>query len=179
MNYISDLKPHIGSQKTLIVCSADLKTSQYFLTNDNVFLHWVPNGLLFRYDPKVREMLEHHLHKNRCSQIIFVADDEPQLVSHLENSDRLKSLRSALSFNLSVLLRKHKDAPVRPHIRRQMLLELYVIDQCNNLLDYFFLKKEVSAGIIQVKGIVPEPGTHHLKQVFKNGISYNDLLTLN
>jgi hypothetical protein len=60
-----------------------------------------------------------------------------------------------------------------------MFIELNVINQCKLLMDYFFIKEKVEKNKLEVRGIVMETESEHLKSIFHNGIVYNDMLTLN
>jgi hypothetical protein len=179
MNHKIDLTPHIGSEKTLIISGAEAIAETYDTFVNNVFVYTIPQGILVRYDAQQHEMLLRHVCEKACSQIIYLGPSRLSVPEHLDNNDSPRSLHLALKFNLSVLLRKHKDDAIKPHIRRQMLLDLYVIEQCKLLMDYYFIRKKVKMAHLTVKGIVPDLNTGNFKSIFLNGISYNDLITLN
>lgn len=179
MNYMIDLKPHIGSEKTLLITGDDFCPEEYITLTDRVFVYNVPRGMLLRYNPEQQEMLQHHVCEIGCSQVIYVGSNETALLKHLQNSASPQSPHLALRFNLSVLLRNHNEKAIRSHIKRQMLLELHVIEQSKLLLDYFFIRKKVEDGDLRLKGIVTELDSPRFKSIFLNGIAYNDLLTLN
>jgi hypothetical protein len=179
MSYITDLKPHIGAEKTLVISGGGSEIEGKYASVDNVFLYNIPQGMLFRYDPHQHEMLVHHVCEKRCSQIIYVAPSEPSFLEYLENIDAPGSVHMALKFHLSVLLREHEDSVIRPYIKHQMLLEIFAIEQCKLLMEYFFIGKKIDQGNLKLKGLVPQANSGIFKSVFLNGISYNDLLTLN
>lgn len=179
MNHMIDLKPHIGSEKTLVISGDEPGTEKHQSFVDSVFVFNIPQGMLFRYDPHQHEMLLHHVCEKECSQIIYVAPSQPAFLEHLENSNSPRSLHLALKFHLSVLLREHKDRAIQTHIRRQMLLELHAIQQCKLLMDYFFIRKRIDQRNLKLKGLVAQMNSGCFKSVFFNGISYNNLLTMN
>lgn len=179
MNYIIDLKPHIGAEKTLVISGGGSEIEGQYASIDSVFLYNIPQGMLFRYDPHQHEMLMHHVCEKGCSQIIYVSPSEPSFLDYLENSDSPGSVHLALKFHLSVLLRRHQDSAIRPYIKRQMLLEIFAIEQCKLLMEYFFISKKIDQRNLKLKGLVPQMNGRIYNSVFFNGISYNDLLTLN
>lgn len=180
MNYnIIDLKPHIGSEKTLVISGNGPDTGKYQPFVDSVYVFNIPQGMLFPYDPHQHEMLLHHVFEKECSQIIYVAPSQPAFLEYLEKSDSPRSLHLAVKFHLSVLLKKHEDRAIPDHIRRQILLELYAIKQCKLLMDFFFVRKKIEQGDLKLKGLVTQISSGHFKSIFFNGIAYNNLLTLN
>lgn len=179
MNYIIDLKPHIGAEKTLVISGGGSEIEGQYASIDSVFLYNIPEGMLYRYDPHQHEMLMQYICEKGCSQIIYVAPSQPSFLDYLENNDSPGSVHLALKFSLSVLLRKHQDCAIRPYIRRQMLVEIFAIEQCKLLMEYFFISRKIDQGNLKLKGLVPQMKNGIFKSVFFNGISYNDLVTLN
>jgi hypothetical protein len=173
------LNTYIDSGKTLVITDGEFHTWENIVFADRVFFYNIPEGMLFRYDPQQQEMLRYHIHEKGCSQIIYVSPQHPTWLDAGGNDASVHYLNQSLRFNLSVLLRHQKDNLISPSIRRQMLLELHVIDQCNLLLDYFFIRKKVEDGDLRLKGIVTQLNGDRFKSIFSNGISYNDLLSLN
>ena len=60
-----------------------------------------------------------------------------------------------------------------------MLMELYTIEQCKLLMEYFFIRKKVDHGELKVKGLVPKMGSSQFKSIFLNGVDYDNLFTMN
>lgn len=178
MNYLMNLKSHIGSEKTLVITGSGFNAERYSIFSDKVFVRNVPEGIR-PYEPQQQEMLQYHIDERGCSQIILVGVKNQMLMERMEKNDTLLSIPSALKFNLSVLLGNQSDQFLSDAIRHQMLFELHVISQCRLLLDYFFIKKKVESNELQVKGLVTELKSERLKSIFCNGIAFNDLLTLN
>ena len=174
-----NLKTHIGPEKTLVITDTEFYAARNIGLADKVFVYNTPKGLLFRYDSQQQEMLRYHIYEKGCSQIIYVGPQKPIWLDVVGHDESLQTLDESLKFNLSVLLRHQKDNVMKPAIRRQMLLELHVIEQCKLLLDYFFIRKKVENCDLQLRGIVMDLDGHRFKSIFCNGISYNDLLTLN
>lgn len=179
LNALLKLKPYIGSEKTLVISSSEFGIEKYEEFQDKIFVHFVPGSRLLRYDSDQRELLQEHIEKKSCSQLIFVGSMDPALMARLQNDDSVCSLNSAVTFNMKPLLRAKHDKAIDPGIKTQILIELNTISQCKLLLDYFFIRERVEKNKLQVKGLVTEFGTDRLKSVFQNGIVYNDLLTLN
>lgn len=179
MNYILDLKPHIGSERTLIITGGDHNDEREGTSNSGVFVFTTPQGMLFRYDPQQHETLLHHVCEKECSQIIYVAPTQRSFLEHLENKDSPGSLHRAVKYHLDVLLREHTDSPIPYSIRQQILLELYAIEQCKLLMEYFFIRKKIDQRDLKLKGLVVQLNSEQLKTIFFNGIVYNNLLTMN
>lgn len=179
MNYLTDLKPHIGSEKTLIVSGGHPNHSEPQPAIDSVYLFDIPQGTLSRYDRRLNEILLHYICEQEYSQVIYLAPRQPALFEALENSDSPKSLHLALKFHLSVLLRKQEDKIVPSEIRRQILLEIYTIEQCKLLMDYFYIRRKIDQGDLKLKGLVSEMRGENFKSIFFNGITYNNITSLN
>ncbi len=179
MNYLADLKPHIGSEKTLVISGGHPNHKEPNPIIDSVYLFDIPQGMLSRYDRSQYEILMHYICEQECSQVIYVAPRQPAMFEALENSDSPRSLHLSIKFHLSVLLGKHEDRVVSNQVRRQMLLELYTIEQCKMLMEYFFIKRKIDQGDLKLKGLVSQMGSEKFESVFFNGISYNNLITLN
>jgi hypothetical protein len=179
MNGMLKLRPYIGSEKTLFISSSTFGFEKYSEFQDKIFLHQIPGSRLLRYDHEEREILQEHIERKFCSQVIFVGGHDQKLVDEIHADDSLHSLKAALTFNLKPLLRSRREKAIDPAVKMQMLIELNVINQCKLLMDYFFIKEKVEKSQLQVKGIVTELRSDQFKSIFHNGIVYNDLLTLN
>lgn len=179
MNYIRDLKPHIGSEKTLVISDGDPHKENIHAFVDSVFVFNIPQGMLLPYDRHQHEILMHHVCDKECSQIIYTAPSQAAFLKNLENSGSPRSLHLAIKFHLGVLLRKKEDRILEDAIRNQILLELYTIEQCKLLMNYFFIRKKIDHGELNVKGLVPQMSSDRLISIFLNGIHYNNLLTMN
>ena len=179
MNYIRDLKPHIGSEKTLVISDGDPHNENIHASVDSVFLFNIPQGMLLPYDRHQHEILMHHVCDKECSQIIYAAPSQAAFLTNLENSGSPRSLHLAIKFHLAVLLRKKEDRFLADSVRNQILLELYAIEQCKLLMNYFFIRKKIDHGELKVKGLVPQINSSRFKSIFLNGIHYNNLLTMN
>jgi hypothetical protein len=179
MNEPLKLKPYLGSEKTLVISSSYFAFEKHEKLHDKIFVHLLPGSRLLRYDPQQREMLEEHIEAKLCSQLIFVGSKDQQLMDQIQADDSLNSLKSAFKFNLKPLLRAKHEKAIDPAVKMQMLIEFNVINQCKLLMDYFFIKEKVENNKLQVKGVVTELKSDQLKSIFRNGIVYNDLLTLN
>lgn len=173
------MKPYIGSETTLVISSSVSGLEKYLEFQDRIFIHHIRGSRLLRYDPQQREILQDHVEKKSCSQVIFVGSYDQELIQQIEAGDSLDSLKSALSFNLRPFLRaRHQDA-IHPDVKIQMLIELNAINQCKLLMDYFFIREKMEQNRLHVRGLVTQIGSDQLKSVFHNGVSYNDILTLN
>jgi hypothetical protein len=179
MNYITDLQPHIGSEKTLVIFAGNSNRQRHTAFLESIFVFNIPQGMLLKYDRDQQETLLHHICEKECSQIIYLAPSQTTFLEHLENCDSPRSPHLAIKFHLSVLLRNKEGSVIRDHIKRQMLIELYAIEQCKLLMDYFFIRKKVDHGELKVKGLVPQINGGRFKSIFFNGIDYNNLLTMN
>jgi len=179
MNGPLKLKPYIGSERTLVISSSSFGFEKYEELQDKIFVHLLPGSRLLRYDRQQREMLQEHIERKFCSQLIFVGSKDQQLMDQIQTDDSLHSLKSALTFNLKPMLRAKHEKAIDPAVKIQMLIEFNVINQCKLLMDYFFIKEKVESNKLQVKGVVTELKSDQLKSIFRNGIVYNDLLTLN
>ena len=172
------LKPYVSSENTLVISSVEAQIEKYFVPCENTFIHVIPGSRLLRYDPQQREILQYYVESKLCSQLLFVGTRDPKFIDQIKSGNTIDHLQSTIKFNLSKLLNRAHGPVIDAETEIQMLIELNVIQQCKLLMDYFFIKERVEKNILQVKGLVTTLGNDQLKAIFKNGVEYNDTITL-
>jgi hypothetical protein len=100
-------------------------------------------------------------------------------VQHILQDLSDNSPYAALVFNGNIPLGVPAEDCMDAAVYEQALVEINTIQQCNLLMEYHFIQALIKAKRLTIIGVVTG-GTHgEPAQVFHNGISYNNLISLN
>jgi len=139
----------------------------------------LPENILQEYDPLEKGRIQYFIESRECTQVVIVGSVEKHLVRRLISNESNLSPAALLKFNLKVFLRK-RDVEILPNgLRNQILVEQHIINQCNLLMDYFFIRDRVENKQLQIKGFVIDQTEENLKPIFNNRIIYNDIISMN
>jgi hypothetical protein len=178
MNNLVNILSMVGTEKTLIIACGEYGLNKYVECNDRVVVYALPDGMLQAYDPLEKGRIQYLIESNKCTQVVIVGSVEEQLVHRLIGNES-KSPAALLRFNLKVFLR-NRDVEVLPNaLRDHILVEQHIISECNLLLDYYFIRDRVENKQLQIKGFVIDQTEENLKPIFRNGIIYNDIISMN
>jgi hypothetical protein len=179
MNNLVNIMSMVGTEKTLIIACGDYGLNKYVECNDRIFIYTLPESMLQAHDPLEKGRIQHFIESNKCTQVVIVGSVEEHLVHRLIRNESNLSPAALLKFNLKVFLR-NRDVEVLPNaLRDQILVEQHIISQCNLLLDYYFIRDRVENKQLQIKGFVIDQTEENLKPIFRNGIIYNDIISMN
>ena len=169
----------IGTVKTLIIACGACELNRYVEFSGRIFIYSLPHTALQEYDTLEKGRIQYYIESKECKQVVFVGPIEQNLVDQLLQNDLLQSIHAKLKFNLSVFLGDQDKAVLSKSTRDQMLIELHVISQCSLLMEYYFIRERVENGQLRVQGIVTEMQDEQFKPIFNNGITYNDIISMN
>ena len=179
MNNLVNILSMVGTEKTLIIACGEYGLNKYVECNDRIVTYALPDGMLQAYDPLEKGRIQYFIESNKCTQVIIVGSVEEHLVRRLIGNESNLSPAALLKFNLKVFLR-NRDVAVLPNaLRDHILVEQHIISQCNLLLDYYFIRDRVENKQLQIKGFVIDQTEENLKPIFRNGIIYNDIISMN
>ena len=169
----------VGTEKTLIIACGEYGLNKYIEFNDRIFIYALPENMLQAHDPLEKGRIQYFIESRGCRQVVVVGSVEEHLVQRLIGNESNLSPAALLKFNLTVFLR-NRDVKVLPNaLRDQILVEQHIISQCNLLLDYYFIRDPVENKQLQIKGLVIDQTEGNLKPIFRNGIIYNDVISMN
>ena len=123
--------------------------------------------------------IQYYIESRECKQVILVGSLDQDLINHISQNDSDESPAAALKFNLQVFLRNQNKKILTTALNNQLLVELHVIKQCTFLMDYYFVRERVENAQLQVRGFIATSKDEPLKQIFYNGITYNDIISMN
>jgi len=179
MNNLVNIMSMVGTEKTLIIACGEYGLNKYVECNDRIFIYTLPENMLQEYDPMEKSRIQYFIESRKCTQVVIVGSVEQHLIHRLIGNESKLSFAALLKFNLKVFLR-HEDVEILPNaLRDQVLVEQHVINQCNLLMDYYFIRDRVENKQLQLKGFLIDQTEENLKAIFCNGIIYNDIISMN
>jgi carbonic anhydrase len=169
----------IRAEKTLIIACHKYYPGNVGEWKENVFLMESSVSVLQRYNVRQQEHLRYYVEEKGCRQILVVGHHHTYAVRRISDDHSPHSPLSALTFNLKLFLgTPDKDAIPQP-FREQLLVEMNTLQQCQWLMENDFIQERVNHSALRVIGIVAGTPDRNAKQLFYNGISYNNLVSLN
>lgn len=179
MDNLANLIPMIGGRKTLIIAGGSCGLSRVHEVINDLFICQISGSVLHPYDHAEKEKIRNYIDNKGCTQILLVGSIEQVAIDRIQQSDPQPDLAAGLKYNASILLR-HKANAILPLSRRdQMLTEMLVISQCKVLMDYYFIRPRFDTKQLHIRGVISETLLEPFKSVFYDGITYNDLISMN
>ena len=169
----------VGVEKTLIIACGEYGLNKHIEFNDRIFIYALSGNSLQAHDPMQKGTIQYYIESKDCRQVILVGSINQDLINHIAQSESDESAAAALKFNLQVFLRNQNKAILSTALNNQLLVELHVIRQCTLLLDYYFVHERVENAKLQIRGFIASSKPEPLKQIFYNGITYNDIISMN
>jgi len=179
MNNLVNLMSMVGVEKTLIIACGEYGMNKHIEFNDRIFIYALSGNTLQAHDPMQKGTIQYYIESRECTQVILVGALDQDLVNHIAQNESDESPAAALKFNLQVFLRNQTNAILPTALQNQLLVELHVIKQCTLLFDYFFVRERVENARLQIRGFIAISKPEPLKQIFYNGITYNDIISMN
>lgn len=168
-----------GEQKTLIIACGEYGLSKHIQFDDRIFIYALPESMFHNHDPFEKGHIQHYVESVGCRQVVIVGSMHEELIRRLVTNESNLSPAAALKFNLKAFLRNQDKEILSEALRDQMLLELHIISQCSLLMDYYFIRERVETSRLQIRGLVIDPMEEALKPIFRNGIIYNNIISMN
>ena len=168
-----------GVEKTLIIACGEYGMNKHIEFNDRIFIYALSGNTLQTHDPMQKGTIQYYIESRDCKQVILVGSMDQDLINHISQNESDESPAAALKFNLQVVLRNQNKAILPTALNNQLLVELHVIKQCTSLMDYFFVRERVENNHLHVRGFIASSMAEPLKQIFYNGITHNDIISMN
>jgi carbonic anhydrase len=174
---VSLLDRWISREKTLVItcheCPLDFSIGQ----TEQVFIYTCLGGMLRKDDHLQQECICHYLEARGCSQIIVVGHYHCSIMHKILDRTFISSDDTFFQYNLEAVQEEYAKNLLRPSVKNRLLEELNVLEQLKLLMQFDFVKEKISEGLLSVSGVMLEYGT--AREIFKNGLSFNNLLALN
>jgi carbonic anhydrase len=178
MEKILMLKDIIGCDRTIMITCTQCRAifSQYGFES----MYICPGGRLRRYDHLQKDSIFYHLNVNHCAQIIVAGHYGCRMVKknqkcHAQNT----SSSYMLDWKVDTLLRKKSRNFITDTVSNQMATELNVLEQIQILVDLPFVKSKLDDGTLNITGIIMSDTYSGIKEIYRNGVIYNDIIGSN
>lgn len=168
----------IDRQHTLVIACPECR--KYLAEDQLVSVYFCLGGMLRRQDQLQREFIQHHVEENHCSRIIIAGHYCCQIVERIRN-DHANNISSPyiLEWKTDALLHNHPRNFLRNEISNQMTTEINVLDQLHVLTSFDFIKSKLDTCALEISGVVIDEERLKVKEIFRNGIMFNDLISAN
>lgn len=176
MKSIINLMTVIGGQGTLIITHGQ-STAHYLEIATGAATFVLPNDVLQRCSGRETEQLQTAIERSGCSQLIFFALLDEKMESKLQYSSALYAIRQDLQFKTRWLPASCDLMHSRTAIRATM--QKYVVAQCERLMQYHFIQTRVRQRSLTVCGMIGVPHEPTPTTVFRNGVRFNDHISMN
>ncbi|HEY3402919.1 MAG TPA: carbonic anhydrase [Ohtaekwangia sp.] len=168
------LKSTIGNQRTLVIACQECNLEHE--ETAGVYFYTTLGNMLYRYDILQQDIIRHYIEDKGCTQIIVCGHHHCGILDHILQDNTSRSVLNALQFNL--IIAQKGSRLIRSRVREQILVELNIIQQCNLLMEYDFIRERVEIGNLKIVGAIITPDDD-VFQLYCNGFSYNNLISLN
>jgi carbonic anhydrase len=166
-------------EKTLIIACHDSQEETAREFHEDVFILSSPGNVVRRHNYRQQEELRYFIEDEGCRQVVVVGHLHDEAVQGILRDLSDNSPATALVFNGNPKLRVPAEDCMDAAAYEQALVELNTIQQCNLLMEYHFIQDRIKARRLTIIGIVTGGPHGEPIQVFHNGISYNNLISLN
>ncbi|MBT1710181.1 hypothetical protein KK062_18185 [Fulvivirgaceae bacterium PWU5] len=166
-------------EKTLIIACHDSQEETAHEFHEDVFILSSPGNVVRRHNYRQQEELRYFVEDEGCRQIVVVGHLHDVAVQHILQDLSDNSPYAALVFNGTTPLGVPAEDCMDAAVYEQALVELNTIQQCNLLMEYHFIQALIKARRLTIIGVVTGGAHGEPAQVFHNGISYNNLISLN
>jgi len=177
MAYIAQLEPWIGYEKTLVItcheCTFDFSQRHH----EQVFIYTCLGGLLRKDDHFQQDCIRHYLEEKACSQIILAGHYDCQVLQKILSDSFVPASQTFFQYNIEGLQRAYAQPLLKPRVKNRMLAELNVVEQLRLLMRFACVQEKLNDGMINISGIMLDG--HNVREVFRNGISFNNLMACN
>lgn len=171
------LKPFFGCEKTLVItCHECFQQNKY---EGQVFCYQCLGNMLRKNDTLQQEYIRYYLDVKGCSQIILAGHYNCHVIQKMLSKTMDGSLVMALEYNMDALLEENARAGVQSSVKNKMMIEVNVIEQLKLLMSYGFVYDKVTSGILKVIGLVLDDQQNFTREIFRNGIAFNNLVVSN
>ncbi|HTJ52191.1 MAG TPA: carbonic anhydrase [Cyclobacteriaceae bacterium] len=177
MQSLMPLKSFFGYEKTLVITCHECLSKEE--NNGQVFYYHSLGNMLRKADNLQQECVRYYLEAKGCSQIILAGHYDCHVINKILENKEVQTSSKALQYNVDGLLLENVNNFSQPHIKNKMLIELNVLEQVRLLMSYDFISEKVNCGLLKVIGVVFNDGANSAREIFRNGIAFNNLIISN
>jgi carbonic anhydrase len=178
MEKILMLKDIIGCDRTIMIACPECRVTFSQYEFESTYL--CPGGLLRRYDYLQKDSIFYHLNVNHCAQIIVAGHYSCRMVKNIRRHHAQNaSSPYMLEWNVDALLQEKSRNFLEEQTYDQMATELNVLEQLQILIDLPFVKSKLEDGSLTISGIIMDDNCTVIKEIYRNGVIYNDLIGSN
>jgi carbonic anhydrase len=178
METIAMLERIIGGEKTLIItcmeCCLDIEQR----VSGQVYRFTAFGNMLNPQDKYQTQSILNFVEFKGCSKIIVAGHMDCRALKFILADDRNLALRGHSQLELKEILTSSHAHLLSDASKDRVLVEQNVITQCKALLGFAPIREKFTGRNISIIGIVLLPSGGCV-QVFSNGISYNNILSMN
>jgi len=144
-----------------------------------VFCYQCLGNMLRKHDNLQKEYIRYYLDVKKCSQIILAGHYDCHVIQKILNKTMDGSLITALEYNMDALLIENARVGLQSSVKNRMIIEVNVIEQLKLLMSYDFVYEKVKSGMLKVMGLVLDDQENLTREIFRNGIAFNNLIVSN
>jgi carbonic anhydrase len=179
METIAFLERIIGGQKTLIItcmeCCLDIEQR---LASGNVFRYTALGNMVDPADENQIQSILTFIDFKGCSKIIVIGHDDCRALNYILRRIDTDLHTTHCRAKLAMILNDNHGHLLPGVVKDRVLVEQNVIAQCQALLEHRSIKKHFEERTLTVTGLVIRP-SGRCRQVFSNGISFNNIISMN
>jgi carbonic anhydrase len=164
-----------GERTLALTCCAD--HLEYELPSE-IFVLVPPGNVVHPHDFRLQSTIQYYVEERGCTQIMVYGQYCDEAWNSWPENKYRPSLHGMLTFNLSALVGECASPVLSDPLKKKALAELIVIEQCNQLMNYPFLRKCMDKHAVKLIGILSDSVSVY-RQVYCNGISFNHLIVQN
>jgi len=168
----------IGHQRTIIITCPECRNYMHEINLPSAY--FCLGGMLRRHDEHQKDFIRYHLAVYQCTRIIVAGHHHCGVVNkiHGVNATNISS-PYILEWKTDTLLRGYSRQILQSDVKIRMMTEMNVLEQLQILSELHFVKTAIKSGTLSISGIVIDEERLHVKEIFKNGVIYNDLIGSN
>jgi len=175
--HITQLQPWIGYEKTLVITCHECTFNFSERQHEQVFIYTCLGGMLRKDDHFQQDCIRHYLEEKACSQIILAGHYDCQVLQKILSDSFVPASQAFFQYNMEGLQRAYAQHLLKPRVKNRLLAELNVVEQLRLLMRFSCVQEKLNDGLINISGVMLDG--HDVKEVFRNGISFNNLMVCN
>jgi hypothetical protein len=179
MNCPTHIQSLIRAKKTLVIaCHAnDIHAKSEW--HADIYMFTAPGNALSQQPYLYEEPLRHFLNEKKCEQILLVGHIHNDAIEQIMMNTSSLAPAASLVFKNNPYVRVSRKALSHDNVLRRALTQLNVIQKCQALLEFDFIRQRVENKTLSIIGVVAATTAQAAQQVFYNGIAYNHYTALN
>jgi carbonic anhydrase len=179
MESLAFIQSFIGIERTLVIscieCCLDVEHNH---STGDIFQYTVLGNVLNPADKLQAESILSFVQFKRCSKIIIAGHYDCKAINYLLNGLPDESPIGNLQDFLLELYEVNHGNLLDEKMVNRMLVEMNVLHQCKSLERTPVIRELVDNRKLTIIGLIIDPTGNH-KQVFSNGLGYNDFVSMN